>query len=162
MNNRLSSAVAVLTLVLLAGCATPGPPPPPRVAGPPVPVDFTIGPAYFPGNDSIRIDEVEASSPDFKVGDRVIVRGWYDLSSRESAELRLFIRSFNKPWFLTITPAISIIVQRGVGPFQFEWVVPLPGALYVAFYPEETGGPFGGVYFGTHAQMDRSARIEGR
>ena len=148
-------------LALLAGCATPGPPPPP-VARPPVPVSFVIGPAYFPGNDSIRIDEVEASSPNFKVGDRVVVRGWCDLSSRDSAELRLFIRSFDKPRYLTVNPEQFLMVRGGVGPFQFEWTVPLPGALYVAFYPEETGGPFGGVYFGTHAQMDRSARIEGR
>ena len=150
--------LVVAALALLAGCATPGPPP---VAGPPVPTNFVVGPAYFQGNDSIRIDEVEASSPAFKVGDRVIIRGWYDLSSRDSAELRLFIRSFDKPRYLTVKPEQFLMVHQGVGPFQFEWTVPLPGALYVAFYPEETGGPFGAVYFGSHAQMDRAARIEG-
>jgi len=151
--------LGLLALALLAGCATPAPPP--RVAGPPVPARFVIGPAYFQGADSIRIDAVEASSPDFLPGDRVVVRGWYDLSSRDSAELRLFIRSFQHPQYLTIKPEQFLMVHRGVGPFRFEWVVPLPGALYVAFYPEETGGPFGGVYFGSAGQMSRAASIEG-
>ncbi|HTX64409.1 MAG TPA: hypothetical protein VMD31_01440 [Opitutaceae bacterium] len=151
--------LGLLALALLAGCATPAPPP--RVAGPPVPARFVIGPAYFQGADSIRIDAVEASSPGFLPGDRVVVRGWYDLATHESAELRLFIRSFGVPRYLPVLPAHSTIVQRGVGPFQFEWVVPLPGALYVAFYPEEGGGPFGGVYFGTAGQMSRAASIEG-
>ena len=152
----LSSCRCLVALVfaLLAGCATPGPPPPPRTAAPPVPVDFTIGPAVFHGGDSIRIDEVDASSPDLKTGDRVVVRGWYDLHSRDSADLRLYLTSFHPPPYRPVGPAPHLAVRRGVGPFQLEWVIPGGGALHVSFYPSHGGISFGDVYFGSDVQMD--------
>ena len=150
--------LSVAALVLLAGCATPGTPP--RVAGPPVPVNFAIGPAYFHGGDSIRIDEVEASSPGFKGGDRVIVRGWYDLHSEDAATLAMFQTASYGVRVSQMQRPQTMKIAKGVGAFQFETVIPGPGALHVSFYPARGGSSFGGVYFGSAAQMEWAGQMK--
>ncbi|HTX64410.1 MAG TPA: hypothetical protein VMD31_01445 [Opitutaceae bacterium] len=142
-------------LTLLAGCAADFlAPAAPRPAGPPVPTAFALGPVIFRDGDSIRIDEVEASSPDFKAGDRLIVRGWYDLHSCDSAELRLYLTSYYAPPYRLLVPAPRMTIRRGVGPFRFEWAIPGAGALHVSFYPSEGGVSLGDLYFGSDTQMD--------
>ena len=127
---------------------------PPRVAGPPVDQKFVLGPAGFAAGDSIRIDSVECSSPDFAPGDRVIVHGWYDLNSRDRAVLGLFLTSNGASGRTRDSRSQIKRVERGVGPFALECVIAGDGALHVSYYPQGGGSSFGGIYFGTDAQMD--------
>ena len=148
---------AVLVLALLAGCATA--PPVPKPAGPPVAQGFEVGPGLFGEGDSIRIDSVECSSPDFARGDRVIVRGWYDLKSRPQAKLQLVQTHEGPAAPDDVAPNQWMPVAQGVGQFELECVVPGTGALHVSFYVK--GRPVGGVYFGTKSQMAWAAGING-
>ena len=154
-------ALAGAAAALWYGCAalslTPSAPPP--VAGPPVDQKFVLGPAAFAEGDSIRIDSVECSSPDFAPGDRVIVRGWYDLNSRDRALLALYLTSIGGSGRTADSRSQRMRIKRGVGPFELECVISGDGALHVSFYSSGAAPMFGGVYFGTDAQMKRISRM---
>ena len=149
--------LAVVALTWLAGCATEISAPP--TAAPPVVQNFVVGPALFSPGDSIRIESVECSSPNFAAGDRVIVRGWYDLKSGPQARLVLVQAHEGGAGPDEVGPHQRMSVTQGVGQFELEGVVPGTGALHVSFYAN--GRRLGGVYFGTTRQMEWAARING-
>jgi hypothetical protein len=101
---------------------------------------------FTPG-DSITIQEVLATSPNFGVGDTVVVRGTYTLRSRESAFIQIQLTSSESgpPY----SPPRKDITA-GSGTYELEYVIQQAGSLHVTFYPapgSSNGSSFGGVYF---------------
>jgi len=118
-----------------------------------VDVSFVRGPARFKAGDAITIQKVQATSPKVEDGDTVVVRGRYDLQSRDQASLSLFLTRTNGEGGERIEPAQTIAVTRGSGEFALICDVRHAGALHVSFYGIPDGRPFGGVYFGPGPQM---------
>src|SRR3954470_18072726 len=107
-------------------------------------VPFATSQAQFASGDSITIQEVLATSPDFGVGDTVVVRGTYTLRSQPSAFIQIQLTSSvsgppYSPPFKNIT--------AGSGTFELEYVIQQVGSLHVTFYPSAGGSSFGGIYF---------------
>ncbi len=119
------------------------------------PVEFTLGPSLFRPGDTIAITSVEATSPNFKVPDTVIVRGRYALESRQSAKLSLFVTQTKTRDSVEVQPGQKKAISQGEGEFELRLMIPQDGYLHVSFYPAESGQAFGGVYFGTAEQMKR-------
>ena len=142
--------------MILSGCTTATAPR--EVSGPGAATKIVIGPAFFRDGDSIRIDEVECNSPHFAAGDRVIVRGWYDLTSEDGAVLGMFVTPDGMSFQSRLTHRQIMKIPRGVGPYEFAMEVPASGALYVSFFPRHGGHAFGRVYFGPKSQMDWVSR----
>ena len=157
VNRPRFSAVALVAAMMLSGCTTA--PAPREASAPGAGTKFVIGPAYFRDGDSIRVDAVECSSPKFAAGDRVVVRGWYDLNSEDGAVLGMFVTPAGAFIKSQLTHRQVMKIPRGVGPFEFEMEVPASGALYVSFFPSHGGHAFGRVYFGTKSQMDWASGI---
>jgi len=152
MSHHPASAFAIVALALYGGCVTENAPRGARAPAEPPPVAFVLGPRHFQGDDWIEIDEVLASSPGFAAGDRVIVRGRYELRSRDQAGLVLHLTHLNGGGWDEIYPEQSMVVDWGSGDFELEIVLRREGALHVSFY-DLPGAAFGGVYFGSREQM---------
>lgn len=114
---------------------------------------FARGPQNFRPGDSIMIGEVMSSSPSFEVGARVVVSGWYALTSEKDARLGLFVTTASGgPQPNSVLRAQMMTINGGTGVFQVECDVQTAGLLHLSFYGND-GGPFGRVYFGTAEQM---------
>jgi len=116
---------------------------------------FALGPTGFRNGDAIVIEQVSASSPNLAVGDTVVVRGHYQLGSRDKATLMLILTQTSGDGRENISPAQTVAVAKGSGPFELRYTVTHPGALHVSFYGAPREESFGGVYFGTAAQMEK-------
>ncbi|HET7536875.1 MAG TPA: hypothetical protein VFJ90_10500 [Candidatus Didemnitutus sp.] len=116
-------------------------------------VSFTLGPSRFRQGDQIVIDQVLASSPKFELGDRVMVRGHYVLTSESKASISLFLTHTEDRKREFVAPEQSAKIMTGEGRFELAYDVKYPGVLHVSFYRASDGQAFGGVYFGTAAQM---------
>jgi hypothetical protein len=115
-------------------------------------VALVVGPTHFNDGDSIVIEQVVATSPNLTVGDKVRVRGRYNLSSEQSAQLCLFLTC--SECFGEADSGIQRKeVKKGSGEFELSEVVRHPGFLHVSFYRIQDGKRFGSVYFGTEQQM---------
>jgi hypothetical protein len=112
------------------------------------PVAFQITSQQFEPGDSITIQEVVASSPEWKVGDTVIVRGRYQLSSKPNASLGFFLTTKGPSGATRVAPHQRQKIEAGSGTFELKHVIPGEGYLHVSFYPQPSGSSFGGVYFG--------------
>jgi len=111
------------------------------------------GPQSFGPGDSIMIGEVMSSSPNFEVGARVVVSGWYALTSRKDAQLGLFVTaSSGGPQPSSVLRAQMMPITGGTGVFQVECEVQTAGLLHLSFYGND-GASFGRIYFGTAEQM---------
>jgi len=122
-----------------------------------VPVAVVLGPKAFRDGDVIEITAVRATSPKLEQGDSVTVRGRFRLASRDQAELALFLTQTEGDGGDETDASQVVRVKRGGGDFELRATIRHRGVLHLTLY-DERGWPFGGVYFGTAAQMKR---IEG-
>lgn len=115
-----------------------------------VPSDY-LGQTWFPLGDSIQITSVERTE------NQMIVKGHYNLVSRDDARLALFITtSGGGP-----TPVDSrqeIKIAKGSGDFELTHPQVVPGLPHVSMYGD--GHPFASVYFGTREEAAEEAKAE--
>lgn len=115
--------------------------------------NFVIGESSFPHGDSIEITSVEQSA------DKMVVKGHYNLVSRDSAQLALFETTTNT----TPTPSTSdqvMIIKKGAGAFELTDHNLVGGGLpHVTMYSTLSGGPFGGVYFGNKQEAAEERKL---
>ena len=116
-------------------------------------IQVTEGVKFFRDGDSITITEVKATSSDLKVGDKVIVKGRYTLSSRPKATLSLFATETKGPGTEETRPEQKIGISAGKGELELSIMLKYDGYLHITFYAVPDGKPFGGLYFGTAKQM---------
>jgi hypothetical protein len=117
-------------------------------------VPFVLGPTHFKNGDQIVIQDVRATSTNLTAGDKVVVRGRYELNSQPKAKLCLYLTSHaagSEP----DVPTQSKEITRGSGEFELSEPVRHPGYLHLSFYPSTGGTDFGCVYFGTEVQMNK-------
>jgi len=122
-------------------------------------VSFVFGQKKFKDGDAIIIQQVLATSPKFAVGDKVVVRGLYQLKSKEKATLALYLTQTGVDGREVVSPRQTMEVKEGSGPFELVYTVAHPGALHVTLYSIPDGKPFGGVYFGGESQMKSIATM---
>lgn len=115
-------------------------------------VDYKIGPQLFRDGDSIKIEEVKASSSKFNIGDSVTVRGTYNLASHPNARISIFVTQTEGDGKSEILPGQQLEIKKGNGEFELSIDIRHKGYLHVTFYPTNGSG-FGGVYFGKSKQM---------
>src|SRR5579859_2662263 len=117
-------------------------------------VPFVFGPAHFEGGDQIVIQDVLATSTNLTAGDRVVVRGRYELKSHQKAKLCLYLTSRSAGDGSDV-PTRSKEITSGSGEFELSEPVRHPGYLHLSFYRITGGTDFGCIYFGTESQMSR-------
>jgi len=115
-------------------------------------VAFVLGPKQFSDGDTIIIEHVSCTSPNLAVGDHVLVRGRYTLSSEAKAKLCLFLTTSRDVGSEPVSPTQQTEVKKGSGSFELEETVKHPGHLHLGFYGGD-GERLGTVYFGTEQQM---------
>jgi bla regulator protein BlaR1 len=116
-------------------------------------VPFVLGPEKFNGGDTITIQQVLATSPQFEIGDHLVVRGQYHLESKEHATLALFMTTTDGNGKENVSLTQTREIKKGSGEFELSYDVKHTGALHISFYGISDGRPFATVYFGTKPQM---------
>jgi len=116
-------------------------------------VPYALGPQHFTDDDRIVIEQVVATSPELTFGDKVTVRGRYVLSSKEKAQLCLYLTTLSAVGAESDFQTQKTEIKRGSGSFELTEVVRHPGHLHLSFYPVPGGNRFGTLYFGTTQQM---------
>ena len=111
-------------------------------------VPFAVSSQRFAEGDLIVIREVVTTSGDLRMGDKVVVRGDYQLASHPKAALCLFITTRGPSGGTPVSPKQRVEVAVGRGSFELQHEIQYAGALHVSFYPVPSGSSFGGVYFG--------------
>src|SRR5262245_29237072 len=131
----------------------------PLVAAPPeqMSVQTFLGPKAFRDGDVIEITDVRATSPKLEPGDSITVRGRVRLARQDQARLCLYLTQTEGNGQEESDPSQEVQVKRGLGELELKATVKHRGVLHLTLY-DRSGRPFGGVYFGTAAQMKR---IEG-
>jgi len=114
---------------------------------------YTLGPQLFREGDSIKIEEVKASSSKFKIGETVTVSGSYTLKSKKEGKLSIFLTQKDDDGKSQISPEQQFKVKEGQGNFEVSIEIQHEGYLHLSFYPTDGGSAFGGVYFGKSKQM---------
>lgn len=110
-----------------------------------------IGQTWFPLGDSIEITSVERAE------NQMTVKGHYNLASRDSASLSLFITtSGGGPTPVDSRQEIKIV--KGSGDFELTHPQVVPGLPHVSMYGD--GHPFASVYFGTQEEAARETKAE--
>jgi hypothetical protein len=124
-------------------------------------VSFVTGAKRFAHGDDIVIEKVTCSSPNFNVGDRVVVQGRYLLSSVPDAGLSFGLTRTMEPGMkITATPREERLeVKRGSGVFSLAQIIQYEGVLHLDFYK---GSNLGGLYFGTQEQVDHITQLSSR
>jgi len=113
---------------------------------------FVLGPKHFSDGNAITIEQVAATSPNFKAGDKVTVRGRYTFTSEEKAQLCLYLTTDASVGPEPGSPTQITEVRKGSGTFELTKALKHPGHLHLSFYG--SGGKcLGTVYFGTEQQM---------
>ena len=87
------------------------------------------------------------------MGDKVLVKGYYTLTSKPKASLSLFATATKGPGRSPIQPEQTMAITEGQGQFELSETLNCDGYLHVTFY-SDGGRPFGGFYFGTAQQMN--------
>ena len=123
-------------------------------------VPFELGPQYFTDGDKIVIEQVMASSPELAVGDTVTVRGRYVLSSKDKAQLCLYLTTSDAVGAEPILASQKKDIARGSGTFELSEVIKHRGHLHLSFYPITAGRRLGTVYFGTTKQMKEIRNVK--
>jgi hypothetical protein len=128
----------------------------PLVAAPPTQVSAptVLGPKAFHDGDVIEITDVRATSPKLEPGDSVTVRGRVRLASQDEAQLGLYLTQTEGNGQEETDQPQTVQVKRGLGEFELKATIKHRGVLHLTVY-DKSGRPFGGVYFGTAAQMKR-------
>ncbi len=117
------------------------------------PVSVTLGPKAYRDGDVVQIMHVTATSSRLELGDTVTVKGRVRLDSRDMAQLSLYLTQTVGDGSEETDATQTTTVERGLAPFELSITVKHQGALHLTLYDVATGRPFGGVYFGTAAQM---------
>ena len=123
-------------------------------------VPFELGPQHFTGGDQIVIEQVAASSPELAVGDTVTVRGRYVLSTKDKAQLCLYLATSDAVGAEPVLSTQKMDVVKGSGTFELTEVVKHPGHLHLSFYPVPAGRRLGTVYFGSTQQMKEISSLK--
>lgn len=110
-------------------------------------------PGAFADGDHIEMLHVLASSPNFEVGDRVVVKGKCTLASRNAARLSLYTTQTTGNGEEVTDPTQDVAVKKGGNDFELSCTIRKKGYLHLTLYDAETKKPFGAIYFGTSAQM---------
>lgn len=128
----------------------------PLAAAPPAQVSAptVLGPKAFRDGDVVEITDVRATSPRLEPGDSVTVRGRVRLASQDKAQLGLYLTQTEGDGREETDPSQTVQVKRGLDEFELKTTVKHRGVLHLTLYAR-SGQPFGGVYFGTAAQMKR-------
>ena len=111
-------------------------------------VPLAVSSQRFMDGDSIFIHEVLSTSGDFRNGDKLVVRGEYQLASHPKAALCLFITTRGPSGGTPVSPRQKVEIVAGRGSFELQHEIQYAGTLHVSFYPLPSGSSFGGVYFG--------------
>ena len=115
--------------------------------------EFELGQQSITGGDSIEITSVERHE------NELIVSGIYELMSREESTLALYFTLVGSGSTPKLHPRQRIkIMSKGQGSFELVHPLPADGLPHITFYGRD-GKPFGGVYFGTHEQAERSRAL---
>jgi hypothetical protein len=122
-----------------------------------MPAPTVLGPKAFRDGDVIEITDVQATSSRLEQGDTVIVRGRYRLASQKNAQLALYLTETESGGATEVDPRQTMQVDSLRGEFELTTTIAHRGALHVTYYDNDSGKPFGGVYFGTREQMERIA-----
>jgi hypothetical protein len=117
-----------------------------------MPAPTVLGPKAFRDGDVIEITDVQATSPKLEQGDSLTVRGRVRLASHDQAQLALYLTQTEGDGREEVDPSQTIRVKRGRGDFELKATIKHRGFLHLTLY-DESGQPFGGVYFGTAPQM---------
>ncbi len=117
-----------------------------------------MGPKAFRDGDVIEITDVAATSPRLEPGDSVTVRGRARLTTPPHATLSLYLTQTESGGATESDASQSTQIDRGLHKFKLKTVIKHRGMLHVTFYDAKSGQPFGGVYFGTPAQMKQAAK----
>jgi len=117
-------------------------------------VPFVLGPTYFKAGDQIVIQDVLATSTNLTVGDKVVVRGRYNLKSHQKARLSLYLTSTAGAGEPNV-PTQSKEITGGSGEFELSRAIRHPGYLHLSLYPTSRETDFGCLYFGTEPQMSK-------
>jgi hypothetical protein len=120
------------------------------------PVTTVLGPKAFRDGDVIEITDARATSPKLEQGDSVTVRGRVRLASKDQAQLGLYLTQTKDAGPADTDPSQVLQVKRGVTAFELKITIAHRGVLHLTLY-DNSGRPFGGVYFGTAEQMKRIA-----
>jgi len=126
-------------------------------------VSFVLGPTHFQDGDQIVIQDVLATSTNLTAGDKVVVRGRYELKSHQKAKLCLYLTSKSAGDEPDV-PTQSKEITSGSDQFELSEPVRHPGYLHLSFYQTTGGTDFGCIYFGTETQMNkiRNMNISGK
>ncbi len=79
---------------------------------------FVLGPKHFSDGNAITIEQVAATSPSFKAGDKVTVRGRYTFTSEEKAQLCLYLTTDASVGPEPGSPTQITEVRKGSGTFE--------------------------------------------
>lgn len=121
------------------------------------PVSVTLGPKLYRDGDVIEITNVLSTSPRMEQGDRVTVKGRVRLDSEETARLCMYLTQTEGDGLEEAEPSQEVKAECGIHEFELSATIKHRGDLHITFYHSRTGRPFGGVYFGTKAQMKKIA-----
>ena len=144
--------VSLILVSCISGCATHG-------------LGFTKysqGLNTLQNGDSIILTEVVSSSPDFKLGDTVTVKGNYTLSSHPEATLLLSVTATEDGGNPQTTKDQRTTVIQGEGEFVLTAIINYEGLLHLTFYNKMNGSPIGGFYFGTKEQVAKAEKLMGK
>lgn len=120
-------------------------------------VPFELGTAYFPGGDSITIDQVLGTSDTISAGNVYQVKGTYKLVSQDKAMLAAFITT-SKSEPIPNMRTQKMTVEKGEGHFTLLFYMWDEGSPHVSFYPISSGSSFAGIYFGTGKSVFKQPR----
>ncbi len=110
---------------------------------------FELGESSLSRGDQLKILSVRTDTGDFSVGTQLEVRGTYELSSAESANLYLGTTATTSVGGRSeIAPEQTCVVDQGSGSFVLATKIPWEGNPHISFYRLSSGGSLGGVYFG--------------
>jgi hypothetical protein len=117
-------------------------------------VAFAVGKQQFKPGDSIVIEQVLATSPKLSVGDKIVVRGHYQLASAPRAKLGLFVTHRTKAHADNTAKSQMAPVETVSGSFELSCEIRYEGDMHVSFYPVSDRESFGGVYFTTSPRSE--------
>jgi hypothetical protein len=150
MKSAMLTGVVICSALFAAAVMAPA-----AIATAPTQTDVptVLGPKAFRDGDVIEIVDVKATSPKLEQGDSVTVRGRYRLESRQRANLALFLTQLEGDGNEETDAAQMKLIEQGLGGFELKATIKHRGVLHLSFYDVASGQGFGGVYFGTQAQV---------
>lgn len=110
-----------------------------------------IGQTWFPLGDYIEITSVDRDQ------NEMTVKGHYNLVSRDTASLSLFITTSNGGP-TPVDPQQEIKISKGSGDFELTHPHVVTGLPHVSMYGD--GHPFASVYFGTADEAAKESKAE--